>query len=70
MPAATAEDLIVYKAVAWRDRDRSDVERLLVLHGRSIDLERVRGLVREFAAALDEPERVEQFEALLTRALG
>jgi predicted nucleotidyltransferase len=67
--AATAEDLIIYKAVAWRDRDRSDVERLLVLHGRSIDLERVRGLVREFATALDEPERVAEFETLLQRAL-
>lgn len=70
VPAATAEDLIIYKAVAWRDRDRSDVERLLVLHGRSIDLERVRRLVREFAMALDEPERIDQFEALLRRAFG
>lgn len=70
VPAAIPEDLIIYKAVAWRDRDRSDVERLLVLHGPSIDLERVRGVLREFAAALDEPERVDQFEALLRRALG
>ena len=70
LPAATPEDLIVYKAVAWRDRDRSDVERLLALHGRSIDLERVRRLLREFAAALDEPDRVDQFEALVRRALG
>jgi hypothetical protein len=69
VPAATAEDLIIYKAVAWRDRDRSDVERLLALHGPSIDLTRVRGLVREFATALDEPERVDQFEALIRRAL-
>ncbi|MBI2186541.1 MAG: hypothetical protein HYU37_05380 [Acidobacteria bacterium] len=70
VPAATAEDLIVYKTVAWRDRDRSDVERLLGLHARSIDLARVRELVREFAAALDEPERIDQFEALVRRALG
>jgi predicted nucleotidyltransferase len=70
VPTATAEDLIVYKAIAWRDRDRSDVERLLALHGRSIDLERVRAVLREFATALDEPERLEQFEALLRRALG
>jgi predicted nucleotidyltransferase len=45
VPAATAEDLIIYKAVAWRDRDRSDVERLLARHGRSIDLNRVRNLM-------------------------
>ena len=70
VPAATAEDLIIYKSVAWRDRDRSDVERLLTLHRASIDLGRIRALVREFATALDEPERVDQFEALVRRALG
>jgi hypothetical protein len=69
VPAATAEDLIVYKAVAWRDRDRADVERLLALHGRSIDLENVRRVLSEFATALDEPERIEQFDRLLRRAL-
>jgi hypothetical protein len=52
------------------ESDRSDVERLLALYQRSIDLERVRGLVREFAVALDEPERVEEFEALVRRALA
>jgi hypothetical protein len=62
--------LIIYKAVAWRDRDRSDVERLLALHGQSVDLMRIRGVLREFATALDEPERIDQFEALLKRALG
>jgi len=64
---ATPEDLVVYKAVAWRDRDRSDVERLLTLHGDGIDLARVRSLIREFADALDEPERVPAFEAIVAR---
>lgn len=67
---ATPEDLIIYKAVAWRDRDRADVERLLVLYGAQVDLRRIRGLVHEFAQALDEPRRVEEFEALVVRALG
>ena len=58
---------MVYKAVAWRDRDRSHVERLLALHGGGIDLARVRSLVREFAGALDEPERVPAFEAIVAR---
>jgi hypothetical protein len=36
MPVARPEDLVIYKAVAWRDRDRADIERLLALHvGRS-----------------------------------
>jgi len=67
---ATPEDLIIYKAVAWRDRDRADIERLLVLYGPQVDLRRIRSLVREFAQALDEPQRVEEFEALVARALG
>jgi hypothetical protein len=67
---AAAEDLIIYKAVAWRDRDRSDIERLLTRYGRQLNLDRIRALVREFALALDEPHRVEEFEAMVIRALG
>lgn len=67
---ATPEDLVIYKAAAWRDRDRSDIERLLVRHGSQIALGRVRALVQQFSAALDEPERVEAFEQLVRRAIG
>ncbi len=67
-PVAQAEDLIVYKAIAWRERDRTDIERLLSLHANRIDLERVRALVAEFAAALETPERLTEFDALVTRA--
>ena len=67
LPVAVAEDLVVYKVVAWRDRDRADVERLLAAHRGAIDLDRVRSLVREFSAALDEPERVAEFEGLVRR---
>jgi hypothetical protein len=59
--------LVVYKVVAWRDRDRADVERLLATHRGSIDLDRVRDLVRRFAEALDEPERVAEFDRLVHR---
>jgi hypothetical protein len=62
---ARAEDLIVYKVVAWRPQDQQDVERLLALHAGSIDLGRVRRLVGELANAIEDPERVIQFEALL-----
>ena len=67
---ATPEDLIIYKAVAWRDRDRADIERLLTRHGREVDLGRIRALVRDFALALDEPERVKEFDLLVARAVG
>lgn len=67
-PFAWAEDLVIYKAVAWRERDRTDIERLLVLHGRAIDLDRVRRVVREFAEALEDPGRIDELEALIARA--
>ena len=70
IPVATPEDLVIYKALAWRDQDRSDIERLLVLYGSRIDLVRVRSFVEQFAEILQEPERVPEFEALVGRALG
>jgi hypothetical protein len=68
VPVAQPEDLLVYKAIAWRDRDRADVERLLVRYARSIDLQRVRSLIEEFARVLEAPERLAEFEAIVRRA--
>lgn len=64
---AIPEDLVVYKAAAWRDRDRSDIERLLALHGKEMDIPRIRSLVAQIAAALDERERIAAFDAILAR---
>jgi hypothetical protein len=70
MPVAVAQDLVIYKAVAWRERDRMDIERLLRSHAQDIDLDYVRRIVGEFAAALDEPERMAALEEIIRRALG
>ena len=35
---AQPADLIVYKFVAWRERDKDDIDKLLLLHGETIDL--------------------------------
>ena len=67
---AIPEDLVIYKALAWRDRDRYDIEQLLTLHGDHIDLERVRAFVHEFAQILGAPERIPEFERLLQKVLG
>jgi predicted nucleotidyltransferase len=64
---ARPEDLIVYKAAAWRDRDRSDIERLLVLYLDRIDLNRVRALVSDIGAALGEPDRVMVLDEMIER---
>jgi uncharacterized nucleotidyltransferase DUF6036 len=65
VPIAQAEDLVIYKAVAWRDRDRADIVRLLRAHRGEIDLDRVRRIIAEFAAALEEPERVAELDRLI-----
>jgi len=65
---ARPEDLIVYKAAAWRDRDRSDIERLLVLHIDAIDLARVRSLVAEIAEVLGDPSRIDLLDTMVARA--
>ena len=46
------------------------MERLLHAYPDDIDLAHVRRVIQEFAAALDEPERVEDFERLLARVRG
>ena len=70
VPVARPQDLIVFKAVAWRDRDRSDIERLLTLHAAAIDLDQVRSVLRQFAEVLEAPERMTEFEVIVRRALG
>lgn len=62
---ASAEDLVVYKAIAARERDLSDVERLLEIHGDSIDLARVRRTVEELAGLLERPELVAGLERII-----
>lgn len=61
------EDLIVYKLVASRPQDLKDAEGLMVLHGPTMDLDRVRRLVSEFAAILDDDERPRDLERLIAR---
>lgn len=70
IPVAAAEDLVIYKALAWRDKDRFDIERLIVLHGHTMDLERIRSFVEQFAKILEDPQRIQEFSQLVQRALG
>ena len=63
------EDLIIYKLVAARPRDLDDVEKLLLLYGGSLDIARIRRVIREFAEVLEDPARLEALERLL-RATG
>lgn len=63
---ALPEDLIIFKAVAWRPHDQQDVERLLALYGSRIDLDRIRRYVTAFGEAL-EIDRIAALDALIDR---
>jgi hypothetical protein len=65
VPVAAPGDLIVYKAIAARARDLSDIERLLEIHGHAIDLKLVKRTIEELADALERPELVEGFERIV-----
>ena len=62
------DDLVIYKLVASRPRDLEDVERLLLLHGPSLDLQHITATVREFADALEDPARIDALERLMKKA--
>jgi hypothetical protein len=67
LPMATAEDLVVFKAIAARPKDLDDAETLLVLYP-DIDVERVRRIVRQLAAAAEADHVPKLLEAVLARA--
>ena len=65
---AMPEDLIIFKAVAWRPQDQQDVERLLALYGSRVDLDRIRRHVKQLGDAL-ESDRLRDFDAMVARVL-
>ena len=67
IPIPRAEDLLIYKLVASRPRDIDDAESLLILHGPAMDLARIRRIVGEFAAVLEDEARPRALEALIRK---
>jgi len=66
---ATPEDLVVLKALMQGDRDRADIERVLLVHAVDVKLAQVRRLVGVFGEAVEEPERIGDFDAQVRRRL-
>jgi hypothetical protein len=66
LPIVRAEDLVIYKAIAWRPQDQQDVERLLSLHAGALDLDRIRRYVAQLGEAL-EIDRLRELDAMITR---
>jgi hypothetical protein len=67
---ARAEDLLIYKAVSFAPEDREDIERLVALHAKTMDLARIRRVVAELALALDDPGRISELERVIERGLA
>jgi hypothetical protein len=67
LPFVQPEDLLIYKLVAARPRDLDDAERLLLLHGTTIDLARVTRLVDAFCEVLEDESRQQQLADLRRR---
>jgi hypothetical protein len=68
-PVATPEDLVVLKAVAWRDVDRLDITELVVRHHGEMDFARMRRTLTQFFEVLEAPERLAEFDRLVSEAL-
>jgi hypothetical protein len=69
IPVATPEDLVVLKAVAWRGLDRSDITELIVRHRADMDFQRIRTTLAQFFEVLEIPERLAEFDRLVSDAL-
>jgi hypothetical protein len=69
LPIARADDLIIFKTIAWRPQDQQDVERLLAMHGNHVDLDRVRRHVAELSKVL-ELDRLGALDLLIQTVLG
>jgi hypothetical protein len=70
LQVARPEDLIIYKAIAFRPQDQQDIERLVTLYASTLDMARIRETVRKLAAALDEPERLGALDLIVQRVGG
>ncbi len=63
---ASAEDLIIMKALARRPQDIADIAGILAIRA-DLDLDRIRDWVRQFSAVLELPEIFDDLQGLLKR---
>jgi len=65
----TAEDLIILKAVAHRPKDMLDIETIVAVQT-SLDLDRIRSWVQQFADVLEAPEIMTDLEEIIKKGVG
>ena len=62
----TAEDLIVHKLMAGREKDRLDVEAIMRIRRHSLDRAYLDPLIRELALMLEKPEIESRYLSLMS----
>lgn len=65
----TAEDLIIQKAVAGRDKDWLDIEGILIQQASQLDTEYVHGWLVQFVEALENPQLLERYMEIVAKVL-
>jgi hypothetical protein len=62
------EDLLIYKLLAGRPRDLLDIEGVVRLQWRTLDVSRIRSCARDFGDLLDRTDILDPFEDALRKA--
>ncbi|MBN1888312.1 MAG: hypothetical protein JW850_09990 [Thermoflexales bacterium] len=60
----SAEDLVIYKMISSRPRDRADVEGIVRRQGQALDDDYILGWLRQFEPALDDSTLVAEYTRL------
>lgn len=63
----SAEDLVVFKAIAGRPRDLEDIKSVVIRQGRRLDIDRIRRWGRVFSELKEEPDLLRPFEDALRK---
>jgi hypothetical protein len=64
----SAEDLLIYTLIAGRSRDLLDVEGIVRLQWRKLDVARIRSRTRGLGDLLELPDILDPFEGALRKA--
>jgi len=70
LPVCCAEDLVVYKAVADRGKDASDLQSILARQGSRLDVAAIRERLKLLCAAIDDNAPLQRFEQVWQQHLA
>lgn len=68
LPTCSAEDLVVHKVFAGRDRDWGDVQGIVSRQGRKLDARLIRRELGPLLSAKEDTESMEKFDRMLLSA--